>query len=86
MISPSTAAPARTYSTYIPVRKSATMPYLVERTPVDSLTLTLNIPRKFTRARLVPENVELEVGEKGSVTIPRVNGYARFGTELNTNI
>lgn len=61
--------------TYIPVRKSATIDIIEERTPVDNLTLTLNIPRKFTRARLVPEDVELEVKD-GSVTIPRVNGYA----------
>ena len=61
--------------TYVPVRKSATIDIIEERTVVNDLTLTLNIPRAFTRARLVPEGVELPVKD-GRVTLPRVDGYA----------
>lgn len=60
---------------YIPVRKSATIDIIEERTPVNDLTLSFNIPRKFTHARLVPENRELEI-VNGNVTIPRADGYA----------
>lgn len=61
--------------TYIPVRKSATIDIVEERTVVNDVTLTLNIPRKFTRARLVPEDIALTV-EDGKVRIPRIDGYA----------
>lgn len=61
--------------TYIPVRKSATIDIVEERTVVNDVTLTLNIPRKFTRARLVPEGIALTV-EDGKVRIPRIDGYA----------
>ncbi len=64
---------------YVPVRKSATIDIIEERTPVHGVTLTLNIPRQFTRARLVPEGTELSVErtECGArVTLPCVDGYA----------
>lgn len=60
---------------YIPVRKSEEFDTIEERTVVNNLTLQFNLPRAFTRARLVPENLELKV-ESGCVTIPSVNGYA----------
>ena len=60
---------------YIPVRKSATIDIVEERTQARDLHLTLHIPRGFTRARLVPENILLAVeGER--VTVPCVDGYA----------
>lgn len=61
--------------TYIPVRKSATIDIVEERTVVNDVTLTLNIPRKFIRARLVPEGIALTV-EDGKVRILRIDGYA----------
>lgn len=60
---------------YIPVRKSATIDIVEERTQARDLRLTLHIPRGFTRARLVPEGISLAVeGER--VTVPCVDGYA----------
>lgn len=60
---------------YIPVRKSATIDIVEERTQACDLHLTLHIPRGFTRARLVPEGIPLAVeGER--VTVPCVDGYA----------
>lgn len=60
--------------TYIPVRKSATIDIIEERTTVRGITLQVNLPRKFTSARMVPENRPLEV--KGStVFVPEVDGY-----------
>lgn len=60
---------------YIPVRKSATIDIVEERTQACDLHLTLHIPRRFTRARLVPEGIPLAVeGER--VTVPCVDGYA----------
>ena len=61
--------------TYIPVRKSATIDIVEERTVLRNVTLKVHIPREFTKARLVPEDVPLEVKD-GAVTIPEINGYA----------
>ena len=61
--------------TYIPVRKSATIDIIEERTVQRNVTVTFNIDRKVTSARLVPENIQLKL-EGNSVTIPEINGYA----------
>ena len=60
---------------YVPVRKSATIDIIEERTVLRNVTVKVNIPRQFTQARLVPEDIPLEVKD-GSVTIPEINGYA----------
>lgn len=60
---------------YIPVRKSATIDIIEERTPISNITLTLNLPQGYTKARLVPENQPLTMID-GKVTIPQVDGYA----------
>ena len=60
---------------YIPVRKSATIDIIEERTKLRNITLRLNLPQEIKAARLVPENVELTV-EDGCVTIPEIDGYA----------
>lgn len=60
---------------YIPVRKSATIDIIEERTAVRNLTLRFNLPDGFTKARLVPEGIDLAVCD-GAVTVPEVNGYA----------
>lgn len=60
---------------YVPVRKSATIDIIEERTVLRNVTVKVNIPRKFTEARLVPENIPLEIKD-GAVTIPEINGYA----------
>ena len=60
---------------YIPVRKSATIDIIEERTAVHDVQIEVHIPGGFSRARLVPENVPLEVrGQK--ICVPVVNGYA----------
>lgn len=61
--------------TYIPVRKSATIDIIEERTVVNNLTLELNLPYQVKSARLVPDDVKLEI-VNSKVTIPEVNGYA----------
>ena len=61
--------------TYIPVRKSATIDIIEERTVQRNVTVTFNIPRNVTAARIVPENIPLEI-HGNSVTIPEINGYA----------
>jgi hypothetical protein len=61
---------------YIPVRKSATIDIIEERTPVRDITLRLNLPRKIRRAVLVPEGKELPLGRDNSVTVPLIDGYA----------
>jgi hypothetical protein len=60
---------------YIPVRKSATVDIIEERTTVNNLTLHFALPCSYKKAKMVPENIELDVTD-GSVTIPAVNGYA----------
>ena len=60
--------------TYIPVRKSATIDIVEERTPVRDLTLTFTLPEGFASARLVPEDIPLAVNGT-SVTVPLVDGY-----------
>ena len=60
---------------YIPVRKSATIDIIEERTVLRDVTVTFDLPRKVTSARLVPENVPLKL-DGNSVTIPEINGYA----------
>ena len=60
---------------YIPVRKSATIDIVEERTVLYNVTLKLELPKAFSSARLVPENIPLPM-ENGTVTIPEINGYA----------
>lgn len=60
---------------YIPVRKSATIDIVEERTAVHNLTFQFDLPGGFTKDRLVPENTALQVSD-GIVTVPSVNGYA----------
>ncbi len=60
---------------YVPVRKSATIDIVEERTVLRNVTLEVTIPRPFTAARLVPENIPLEVSGN-SFTVPEINGYA----------
>ena len=61
--------------TYIPVRKSATIDIIEERTAAHNLTLTVTLPEGFASARIVPENIPLTVNGS-SITLPIVDGYA----------
>ena len=61
---------------YIPVRKSATIDLIEERTVLTDITLKLALPKPVHKAILVPEKKELPLGKDNSVTIPTVDGYA----------
>ncbi|MGI5959792.1 MAG: beta-galactosidase trimerization domain-containing protein [Massiliimalia sp.] len=60
---------------YIPVRKSATIDLIEERTVLRNVTLKLNLPEGFSSARLVPENRVIPV-EGNTITLEEINGYA----------
>lgn len=60
---------------YIPVRKSATIDIIEERTAVCDLQVALNLPLPATRARLVPDDIAL-AWDGRSLQIPLVDGYA----------
>ena len=60
---------------YVPVRKSATIDIVEERTVLRDVTFRVKIPREFTKARLVPEDLALDVRD-GEFTVPVIDGYA----------
>ncbi|MCL2422125.1 MAG: beta-galactosidase trimerization domain-containing protein [Defluviitaleaceae bacterium] len=63
---------------YIPVRKSATIDIVEDRTKVRDVTFTLHLPHKIKKAILVPEGKALSVTEcDDGVTfcIPETDGY-----------
>ena len=60
---------------YVPVRKSAKIDIIEERTVVQEVSVFWQLPKAITGARLVPEGTRLMISEN-SVTIPKVDGYA----------
>lgn len=60
---------------YVPVRKSATIDIIEERTVVCDLSVDLTLPKQVKAARLVPDGQELTI-QDGRIVIPRVDGYA----------
>lgn len=60
---------------YIPVRKSAQIDLIEERTVLHNITLDLRLPQKIKSAKLVPEGITLTV-DNGRVIVPKVDGYA----------
>ena len=60
---------------YVPVRKSTTIDIIEERTRLYNVTLNLNLPVAARTARLVPDDVNLEIKD-GQVCVPEVDGYA----------
>lgn len=61
---------------YVPVRKSATIDIIEERTKLRDIRLELCIPGKTIKsARLVPDDIPL-VPDGNTVTVPEVDGYA----------
>jgi hypothetical protein len=61
---------------YIPVRKSAAIDIIEERTAVRDLTLEFALPLPIRKAALVPEQKELVLVKGKSLTVPLVDGYA----------
>jgi len=60
---------------YIPVRKSAHIDIIEERTILRDVCVEFNIPGKQVKsARIVPENITIAL-DGNSVTVPEVNGY-----------
>jgi len=61
---------------YVPVRKSATIDIIEERTKLYGVRLKFRLPgREIRSARLVPENIPLKL-EGNSVVVPEIDGYA----------
>lgn len=60
---------------YIPVRKSADIDIIEERTQLNDVTLTLKLEKEIKSARLVPEDVKINLQEN-RITIPEIDGYA----------
>ncbi len=60
---------------YVPVRKSARIDLIEERTRVHDVTVELALPYEIRSARLVPEGHELPLVD-GCLTIPEIDGYA----------
>ncbi len=60
---------------YVPVRKSATIDVIEERTVVSDVTFTLSLPKAVKSATVVPDGTPLDV-VGGTVTIGRIDGYA----------
>ena len=62
--------------TYVPVRKSASIDIIEERTKQANVTLAFRLPGKSIQsARLVPEDIPLPLNGC-SVTVPEIDGYA----------
>jgi len=66
---------------YIPVRKSASMDIIEERTPARDVTFRFNLPKPVKKAILVShspsvmDNIELPYKDS-KLTIPEIDGYA----------
>ena len=60
---------------YVPVRKSATIDIIEERTRLTDVTLELRLPVEPKTARLVPELRDLEIKD-GKICVPEIDGYA----------
>jgi len=60
---------------YIPVRKSAEIDIIEERTVLRDICLDIDLPGKTIKsARVVPEDIPLVLNEN-RITVPEVNGY-----------
>jgi len=68
---------------YIPVRKSANIDIIEERTILYDVQLQLGLPNSVVEsARLVPDNIPLVVKDN-AVIVPKVDGYAIVELEMN---
>ncbi len=61
--------------TYIPVRKCTQFDLIEERTPALDFDVKLNLPKKLKSARLVPENIPINVND-GVIHFDKVCGYS----------
>ncbi len=60
---------------YVPVRKSAMIDIIEERTKVNHVEVSLHLPYEIKKARLVPENIDLQY-QDGRLIVPEIDGYA----------
>ena len=64
--------------TYIPIRKSATIDIVEDRTKVMDVEFRVNLPQVVSKAMLVPEGAALSIARDGaevSFSIPVIDGY-----------
>ncbi len=66
---------------YVPVRKSAQIDLIEERTVLRDVTLDLHLPYKIKSARMVPEGTVLPIND-GKVIVPKIDGYSIVSFEL----
>ncbi len=66
---------------YVPVRKSARIDLIEERTVLNDVTLELKLPFPVKAARLEPDGTELALAD-GVVTVPRIDGYTIVAFDL----
>ena len=59
---------------YVPIRKSAEIDIIEERTVLRNVQLDLNLEKEIKTARVVPEDIKLEYSGE-SVVVPEINGY-----------
>ena len=67
--------------TYIPVRKSATIDIIEERSQARNVTFTFNLDKPIRAAKLIPGDTVLPVNGQ-SVTVPCVDGYGTLVLEV----
>lgn len=60
--------------TYIPIRKSATIDIIEERTAVYNVTMEFHLPKQIKKAFSVMDQKELEIKD-GKLTVPEIDGY-----------
>ena len=66
---------------YVPIRKSANIDIVEDRSRVLDVTFKLNLPKKLVKAVIVPEGREVEVADGGendgavSINVPEIDGY-----------
>lgn len=61
---------------YIPVRKSATIDIIEEKTIVRDLNLTLHLPKEVIAVKDITSHTPLKFSKDGSLTLPECRGYA----------
>ena len=60
--------------TYIPIRKSATIDIIEERTAVYNVEMEFHLPKQIKKAFSVMDQKELEIKD-GKLTVPEIDGY-----------
>ena len=70
--------------TYIPIRKSATIDIIEERTAVYDVEMEFHLPKQIEKAFSVMNQKELEMKD-GKLTVPKIDGYGIIELCYNDN-